>query len=153
MGAWGYGTWDGDSALDYLGDWVHALKRDIEKNLKANARKVNVIDRPVLAGVAMLRALIVGTGERYFLARSKAVAWRDQYLAWFDQPEVLECHQHPEQFRREAVKEFRRLIACADPSEETESLEESLDEEHERVEAEKRQKHAKRRKKRSGARK
>jgi hypothetical protein len=147
MGAWGYGTWDGDAALDYLGDYVHRLKREIEKNLRANSRKVDVINRPVLAGVAMLRALIVGTGKRYFLARSKAVAWRDQYLAWFDQPEVQDCHQHPERFRKEAVKEFRRLIACADPSSETEELEESLDEEQERVEAEKRkpQKRAKRR--------
>src|SRR3954466_4771199 len=122
MGAWGHGTWDGDSALDYLGDYIHRLKRDIERNLRANDRKVDVIDRPVLAGVAMLRALIVGTGESHFLARSKAVAWRDQYLEWFDQPEVLDCHQHPKLFRKEAVKEFRRLIACADPSEDTEEL-------------------------------
>jgi hypothetical protein len=140
MGAWGYGTWDGDSALGYLGDYIEKLKKDIEKNLRANARKVDVLDRPVLAGVAMLRALIVGTGEHYFLARSKAVAWRDQYLAWFDQPEVQDCHKHPERFRKEAVKEFRRLIACADPSEDAEWLEETIDEEDERVEAEKRKK-------------
>ena len=140
MGAWGYGTWDGDSALDYLGDYLRELKRDIEKNLKANARQVDVIDRPVLAGVAMLRSLIVGTGKRYFLARSKAVAWRDRYLAWFDRPEVQDCHKNPARFRKEAVKEFRRLIACADPSEDTEWLEEAHDEEDERVKDEKRKK-------------
>ena len=147
MGAWGYGTWDGDSALDYLGDYIDKLKRDVEKNLRANAREVDIIDRPVLAGVAMLRALIVGTGERYFLARSKARAWRDRYLAWFDQPEVLDCHTNPALFRKEAVKEFRRLIACADPSAETEALEESLDEEDERVAAEQTKKRKKRRNK------
>lgn len=143
MGAWGYGTWDGDSALDYLGDYIRKLKNDVEKNLRANARKADVLDRPVLAGVAMLRALIVGTGEQYFLARSKAVAWRDRYLAWFDQPRVQDCHKSPARFRKEAVKEFRRLIACADSSEDTEWLERSIDEDHERAETEARKKRKK----------
>jgi len=127
MGSWWYGTWDNDTACGLLGDTVHKLKRLIEMDLKsAQSKRDYIIERPVLAAVAMMRALIVESRSSYLLPRRTAKAWRDHYLAWFDKPEVTGAHRNPRASRRRAEKEFQRLIRCASPDRSAEELEEEI---------------------------
>ena len=115
MGSWGPGTWDNDTAQDFLGNTISALEAFIDNDLKAS-RSDGVYERPTLAAVAVLRVIMVQLAKPYFLSRRKAESWQRDYLTWFDQvysPEDFRTPNGMSACRQNIEREFQLLIESA----------------------------------------
>jgi hypothetical protein len=111
MGSWGADTFQSDTALDFLGDTIAGIVRVIDADLEA-ARSDDIIERPVMAAVAILRVLAQNfRSAAIIISRSKVQVWREEYLKWFDakMPSASKVYEA----EREIVeKEFDGLLAC-----------------------------------------
>ena len=88
MGIWGANTFDNDAASDFLDHAIEELREFIEDDL-ARSDEDGVLERPTLAAVACLRALMTSNlaPERagVIVPATKVYRWRDAFLKWFDQ--------------------------------------------------------------------
>jgi hypothetical protein len=105
MGTWGKGTWENDTALSFLGATISSLKKAIEQDL-TSAQTDDVLERPTLAAVAILRILLANVGRTYFLSRKQVASWREQYLAWLD----ANSRDFDATDRSNAEREFQLLL-------------------------------------------
>lgn len=110
MGVWGYGVFESDSALDFLGNLVDSIKRLIAED--AAAAGDGVLERQTLAAVACLRAIMREIPEaRVYLSRDEVHGWSQAYLGWFDAnaPELGAEQEALREMRQNAEREFQML--------------------------------------------
>jgi hypothetical protein len=111
MGSWGAEIFESDTALDFLGDIIDQIEKAIDRDLEA-ARTDTTIERPVMAAVAILRALAQNfKSAAICIHRKKVQAWREEYFRWFD-ANVPSASRVWEAQRENDEKEFEDLLAC-----------------------------------------
>lgn len=110
MGSWGAGIFENDTALDYLGNLVQRLKRDLEEDV--SSLHDGVLERPAGVIVAILRCLAGCSSSAASIVDARDVKrWREAYLSWLKEVELSESfgRDHWKQYSEVLSKEFDDL--------------------------------------------
>ena len=115
MGVDGSGVFDNDSCADFLSEICQRLREAIQNDLSTLDN--GFLERVSPAAISVLLAIAKHIPvSRCFTDNKEIVAYRDQYLRWFDanMPEFEAEENFLKEWRSVAEQEFNALIAlCA----------------------------------------
>ena len=117
MGIWGARVFENDAASDFLDHAVDELRTFIDDDL-AKCGEDSVLERPVLAAVACLRAILCGTCDTrqaaVLVPRTVVEHWQAEYARWFEETLPRAGLEKPvlEAMRENARAEFQSLLTC-----------------------------------------
>jgi hypothetical protein len=125
MGVWGEGVFDGDGALDFLGDVMRRLAAVVDEGLRLRKSKrdapafrsavlargfVLSLHDPVVPAVAILHAIVSKVpGAQFCLEKRRVREWKRAYFAWYDK-EYISVNGPDKPYRTNARKEFDGLL-------------------------------------------